>query len=416
MGRTSRRVSAIVYVYNSYMDPLFQSTLWKYLLEESVSNRFNFYLITFEQKEYELVQSEKNRVKTELRKKGIYWYPLKWHSGHLKLFLKAWDFITSLFLSILIRLIYQTKIVISLGTVAGSFAYLLSRMLLMKSFIYQFERHSEFLKDFGIWKGSTISFSLLNYLESISGNNSEWIATGTNHMLERLKREGAKGKTYLLPSCVDENIFDFRIQDRNKLRKSLGIDDRLVIIYVGKFGGIYYNLEDITSFLHNWKVEFPQSFFIILTPQNQDEIRKALGMKGINSESSFVGIADYSEVPSWISASDLGLVAVPSLPSQKFRSPIKVGEYLCCGIPYIVGQGISEDDVVAKKNNVGIVLSSYTRSGIIQGKPTLNQLIDENRLSQRTRCRLAGIEYRGFSTLKRTGAEIFDDIHKNLSS
>ena len=299
---------------------------------------------------------------------------------------------------------------ISLGTVAGSFAYILALIFRIKTYIYQYERHSEFLKDFGIWSASSVSFKFLNYFERLSGRKANILATGTNHMINRLAKEGNKSSIYLLPSCVNEEIFKFNPMDRNEIRERLGIQEKKVVIYLGKFGGIYFELEAIASFFAEWNKLDKQTYFLILTPYDHDEIRENLEEKGLNERNYFVSRVDHQEVPSYLSAADMGVVAVPTLPSQKFRSPIKVGEYLCCGLPYVVGKGISEDDIVADKHRAGVVLNSYDREGLRSALPEIRKLFDEDSDNLRSRCRAAGVAYRGFHRLKGTNKEIFDQI------
>lgn len=402
--------TSIVFVYNSFKDPLFQATLWLYLVDESARNRFRFLLITYEQEEFFISEQEKNRIKEDLAAMNIVWLPLKWHSGSFKLVKKLFDLVLALALIARIYARFKPKTIISLGTVAGSFSYLLSRMFGLKNYIYQYERHSEFLADFNIWNRKSISFRMLNYFERLSGKNSEILATGTSHMMKRLEEEKVRGTTYLLPSCVDDQHFQFSGKDRELIRNSLGIGTQKAVIYLGKFGGIYFSLKKIVAFFREWKHLDSSVFFIILTPEDAKEVERQLIAAGIEESSFHVGRVPHHDVPKYLSASDIGVVAVPSLPSQKFRSPIKVGEYLCCGLPFIVGRGISDDDQIAKEKSVGVVLDSYDRAGLEKVMPEIQQLVSEDKEVLRRRCRSAGLSYRGFSRLVSTGKQIFDKL------
>ncbi|SNT02030.1 Glycosyltransferase involved in cell wall bisynthesis [Ekhidna lutea] len=402
--------TSIVYVYNSFKDPLFQATLWLYLKEEVKNRRFNFLLITYEQKEFEISREEKNQIKEELKEFNITWYPLKWHSGRFKLIKKLFDFISSIFLIAKLYVRKKPSSIISLGTVAGSFAYIVSRLFRLKNYIYQYERHSEFLADFGIWSRRSISFQILNYFERLSGRNSELLATGTTHMIKRLEQEGVKGDLYLLPSCVNDFHFQFSAESRDRIRDLLKIGSKRVVIYLGKFGGIYFSLDEVSDFFYQWKCLDKKTFFIVLTPEDSEAVENQLKNSGLLPESFFIGHVPHREVPAYLSAADMGIVAVPSFPSQKFRSPIKVGEYLCCGLPYVVGREISNDDDVALKSDVGIVLNSYSMEELEKNYSKVESFFDEERISLRKRCRDVGLTYRGFSRLKKKGEEIFDKL------
>lgn len=399
--------SSVVFVYNSFKDPLFQATLWLYLKEESNNQRFCFHLITYEQKEYHIEEEERRRIQEDLKSLNIQWHPLTWHSGRFKLLKKLFDLLSAFLLVFRIKVFTRASSIVSLGTVAGSFAYILAKMFFLKCYIYQFERHSEFLADFGIWSKNSLSYKLLHRLETISGRGSELLATGTTHMIERLKNEGIKGLVYYLPSCVDDEMFQFDQKSREEIRNRLEINEKRVIIYVGKFGGIYFTLNNMASFFSDWMKMDSTVFFIVLTPQNQNEVKSSFHEHGITEKQCFVSSVAHNEIPAYLSASDIGLVAVPSLPSQKFRSPIKVGEYLCCGLPYVVGHGISDDDLIAKKSSVGVVIDSYNIEGISKIQPELDLVMSR----KRDDLRLVGIQYRGFSELKKTGKQIFDSMY-----
>lgn len=400
--------SSIVFVYNSFKDPLFQATLWLYLKEEQTNDRFSFHLITYEQDEYPVSPDEAKQIHRALNAMHISWYPLKWHSGKFKLLKKAFDLLAALFTVAKIKFSSGASSIISLGTVAGSFAFILSRMFRLKTYIYQYERHSEFLVDFGIWKKKSLSNRLLHWMETVSGRNADILATGTTHMMKRLAKEGTRAEVFYLPSCVDDNRFVFDQNQRNEIRKKLGIGERRAIIYVGKFGGIYFSIDQVARFFIEWMNVDPNVYFIILSPQDNSEIRAVMTERGLPRQVIYVDEVGHEKIPSYLSAADVGVVAVPSHESQKFRSPIKVGEYLCCGLPYLVGKGISDDDQVAIDHKVGVVMEKYNQAEIEKVYPALEQIMSKKRADMRS----IGVQYRGFSVLRRTGKEIFDHLYQ----
>lgn len=402
---------SIVFVYNSFSDPLFAGNIFLYLKNASYNKKYLFYVITYEQEEFTIPSSEKKTLKRQLEKENIYWIPLKWHSGKFKLLKKLFDFSCGLAVIIYLRFLKKAKAIISLGTVSGSVSYFFSRILFIKCFLYQYEPHSEFLLDFGLIKKNSLSFRILHYMEKISGKNAEVIATGTNHMLKRLESEKSKAKTFVVPSCVDENLFSFNASVGKKIREEFGFSKNdIILVYAGKFGGIYYNEEipafvkKLISFDEHWK-------FLIITREDENNIFKLCIKHGLKETDFKITKARYEEMPGLLSAGDIGLVALPPLPSQKFRSPIKVGEYLCCGLPYIVCKSISEDDEWAIKNNIGIVLNDFSTESLSDKYNDIKSLLTEDKFLLRERCRKAGIVYRGFAgrneTMQKAFAKLF---------
>ena len=109
----------------------------------------------------------------------------------------------------------------------------------------------------------------------------------------------------------------------------------------------------------------------------------------------------------------MGLVAIPPLESQKYRTPVKIGNYLSCGLPFIVNRGVADDDVLAEKEQVGVVLESFDSADIARALPTLRMFMDEQREQQQARCRRVAIEHRGIHNSVRVLKEIFEDVFGN---
>lgn len=394
---------ALVFIYNSFSDPLFKGNLFQHLLVESKKNRFKFIIISFEQKDYQLSKKEEDKLKKELLGLNMLWYPLKWHSGRFILFKKLYDGINALLIVLKLHFKFKPKVIISLGTIAGSFSYILKTIFSYKHFAYQHEPHSEFMLDFGIWKKNSFSYRILNYLERKTAHSAEIISTGTDLMVSRLKKERIKGLIFKLPSCANDELFRIDNNKRIEIRNKLGLSDaHKVFIYVGKFGGIYYK-DEIFEIISELNRLIDNFFIIILSPDDSGWIRKKL--KEQNIEQFHVNKVLYERVYEYLNAADMGISAIPGYPSQKFRSPIKVGEYLLCGIPYITNEGVSEDDIVAQKFKAGVVLSEFSRNQVINNHKSIQQYMN---FKCKNKFREVGLEYRGLSYYQHYSLRIFD--------
>ncbi len=58
----------------------------------------------------------------------------------------------------------------------------------------------------------------------------------------------------------------------------------------------------------------------------------------------------------YLSAGDLGVVAIPPTPSQVFRTPVKSAHYWAAGLPLVIPAGVSDDADIAAIEGVGIVV------------------------------------------------------------
>ena len=93
------------------------------------------------------------------------------------------------------------------------------------------------------------------------------------------------------------------------------------------------------------------------------------------------------------------MIAVPPGPSKKFISNIKVGEYLCAGLPYLITRGVSEDYRFAIERGVGVVVDDFIRPSIETAWPEIRAFLEMPADRRRAHCREAGLDYRGFDTL-----------------
>jgi len=402
--------SVIVYVYNSADDPLFKGNLLPILQQVSRSQPdLRFELITYEQEEYNLTAQQRADRQREWAEDRIYWHPLTWHSGSFKLAKKSYDLTLGLLLCARLRL-GGAHSIMGMCTVAGSFAFIIAKALGLKYFAYQYEPHSEFMRDCGVWSEQSVAYRGLHYVEGLVGRHADLISTGTSHMIDRLHEWKSPALAYRLPSGVDEQRFQFSVEGRKTIRTRYNIPaDQQVVLYLGKFGDLYYDHE-VAELFRTLLDELPNLHFLIATPDSPARIAKLMEQAGLPTERVTITRSSYEEVPAYISAADLGIVAVPPLPSQRFRSPIKVGEYLCCGLPYLVCRGISEDDTVALRDRVGVVVDRFSPEEARQAVPRIEALLTEDKTQLRARCRQAGIAYRGLSQFVAVADEIFKQL------
>ncbi|MBC6697797.1 glycosyltransferase family protein [Hymenobacter puniceus] len=403
--------SMVVYIYNSFDDPLFKGILLPFM-EHAASEQpdLHFHLITYEQHDWPLTEAQRAEIRTVLSRYNIEWYPLVWHSGNFKIVKKAYDLLIGFFLVLKLRLFGKIGSIGGLGTISGSFAFIIAKLLGLKFFGFWHEPHSEFMRDFNIWPINSVAYRGLNYMEKISGRYADVLTTGTDHMINRLKASGSQAALFKLPSCVNENRFRFNQAGRDRVRNLLPVNDNTpVILYLGKFGGIYYDQEIGVLFSELHKLN-SNLFFFIVSPDAVDHITEVMTQAGVPQTHYSIKRSPYSEVQDYISAADFGIVAIPALSAQKYRSPIKVGEYLCCGLPYLVCRGVSEDDTVAEQYNVGVTVADFSESEIRKAYPAIEQFLTEDRVPLRNRCREAGIQYRGISNYLPVAEQIFSRV------
>jgi UDP-N-acetylglucosamine:LPS N-acetylglucosamine transferase len=391
-------------------DPLFGGLMLPYLKELNKNKTYQFHLITYEQEDYAFHQLEKEQLIAELHQYNLHWYPIQYHTGRFLLLKKGYDFLISFLVALKIKIKYRPTAIVGFLTIAGAFSWILSKLLRLPLAIYCFEPHSDYMIDFNIWTKSSIKYKLLHYFEKKEATDCDYLVVPTSHTLDLVNtwRTRAK-KIWTVPISVDTHFFQFEAEKRAQIRQKLDITDKKVILYLGKFGGLYYELPEMAAFCKELVSENPDYFLLIISPQPKMEVELAFRQAGIAANQFRVlGRVPYEEVSGYISASDMGLVAIPPLPAQKYRTPIKVGHYLACGLPYMIAENIADDDKIAKQHQVGIVYQDLSKESAQKVRQEMQVFFNQNPEEVRVRCRQVALDYRGIEHARKILEEILE--------
>ena len=401
----------IIFLYNRLFDPLIQSNFWLYIKDYLYSddNPYDFHLITYENPDFPLTDKQKKLVK-EWEERGLKWTKLWWHPGK-ELKNKFLDVMDGFKAVSKLRFKGYNHIV-TLGSVAGTYAYLYSIPLGLKMFLYQYEPHSEYAIDNKMWGEDSLQYKISHYLERKAALRAKVIASGTKFMRERVEDLWkSKAKFFRIPTVANDKKFLFNPKIREETRKELGIsDDTWLLYYPGKFGDLYYKEE--FAYMYKWlKEEEPRFHLLIVTPHKDEEVIELFDKAGVDRKDYTIRHSDYDDIHRYHFAADFAIISVPQGPSKKFISNIKVGEYLCSGLPFLINKGVSEDYLYALEKGVGVVVDGFTENEIKKAVPKIREYLEGDRDKLREHCRKVGIEYRGFENLNK----IFKEAMKTLT-
>lgn len=397
----------IIFLYNRFFDPLIQSNFWLYIKDflENENNPYQFHLITYENPEFPLTKEQELLVES-WKEKGLQWTTLTWHPGkELKnKFLDLWDGFKAVS-----KLRFKGyNHIVTLGSVAGTYAYTYAMPLRMKLFLYQFEPHSEYAIDNGMWGEEGLQYKISHFLEKRAALYATTVASGTVFMQERVKDIWkSKAEFIRIPTVANDKKFIFNENERVKTREKLGIaQDTWVLYYPGKFGDLYYREE--FAWMYKWlKEEEPRFHLLIVTPHTDEEVKALFDSARVPVTDYTIAHSDYENIHKYHFASDFAIISVPQGPSKKFISNIKVGEYLCAGLPFLINKGISEDYIYATEKKVGVVVDGFVEDEIKKAVPQIREYLNQDDAKRREHCREVGLEYRGFDVLNQKFKEAF---------
>ena len=216
-------------------------------------------------------------------------------------------------------------------------------------------------------------------------------------------------KVFILPNGVDISRFFPDEDSGGKIRKRYGLEDKLVIGFVGGFRpyhGVHVLIDSARLILDSC----PQAHILIVGDGPQ---RKELDLKvleqNLENEVSLIGSVPFEEVPAYINAMDITVAPYAKLP-QLYGSPIKLFEYMAVGKPIVTTQRPLVAAVIEHLKN-GIIV----KPGDPQQLATaIVQLINDKDLRERL-----GSEGRRMVEEKYTwegNAQKIIEIYKNLNN
>jgi len=384
----------IIYLYYSLRDPLCEGLMLSYLKTLKLSN-IHFHLVTYEQDKYKMTTSDVIITKKELFDLGITWHPISYLSGRFFMLKKIQSAFKAIYYTRKVKRAFNLRLVCAMATPVGSYVFIASKIFKVPMCQFTFEPHAQIMMQSGRISASSFKYKIAHWLEMKIGTEAEHVVCTSQHMLDDLKKLGAKGKLYRLPTSVDESMNRFSDSNRKRIRESLHLENKCVLIYPGKFGGMYRS-ESTIQFIHSYLERMENGHAIIITDFSLATIESWIKNHKLDrNKITLLPPVPLIDLPAYLSAADIGLVAYEDFDVRKYCSPVKTGEYLLCGLPYIVQRGTSEDDVVAEQNNVGIVLNTFDKKGLDEKWTQLQSLLLEDKTQLQERCRKIGMVYRG---------------------
>ena len=99
-------------------------------------------------------------------------------------------------------------------------------------------------------------------------------------------------------------------------------------------------------------------FFFVFTNEDPASVSALTRKYDIPPVKIKIQFLEKNEVPRYLSASDWGFCGIRPIPSRRYSSPIKNGEYWANGLPVIIPKGISDDYLLVEKEKLGLIIDT----------------------------------------------------------
>jgi glycosyltransferase involved in cell wall biosynthesis len=195
-----------------------------------------------------------------------------------------------------------------------------------------------------------------------------------------------KEKIEVFPNAVDVDRFCPRPEIRVEARKSLGIGDDPLVIFVGSF----FPYQDIRGLLDAFErvlVEFPRARLLLVGEGEQyaETVAYASSL-GLDGSATFTGFLPHDEIPSILNAADIAVAPYTRISNENFLgSSMKLVEYMASGLAVIATDNGQINDVVQTAVN-GLLTPAGDANALAQAlKHLIQDPVYRQQLSIRAR-------------------------------
>ena len=396
-GDRKDRIAIVVLCCHGIEDPLVATLILDYTLRLQQRDIGADVLLVTEEPRRHMLSADR---RAELARSGIRWSPLWYDLSGAQFFQKfrnlfllawrAWSFARG----------YRHRVVLGFLSMTGAYGSIL-RMLWFHRFIaMNFEPHSLFMKEMGVWGPRSFKYRLIRYFERRTMAVADALIAPASAVVDHVKAHPHRCSIHLQGVTIDVRKSLRDPGKRRTLRARLGIEDAIVLFYVGKFGGIYYSAEQYMEFIQRSCSADPRLHHLLITfPDQIERIRGHSGFAELQHRITLLEPVPPERLSDHLSAADLGVIAVPPTPSQVFRSPVKTAHYWAAGLPIIIPEGISDDWAIARDREIGIVVKGLPDLDVDAFGRDLDRFhsIPEKELTER--CVQAALELRDTSLM-----------------
>lgn len=296
------------------------------------------------------------------------------------------------------------------GPTAGGVGYFLSVLAGLPLVLDSYEPHAESMVEVGWWTRGSRAFKLLFLLERLQSRRAHAVIATTRGVRDYAREKyGAEfERFYVKPATVDLNLFSPARAADPELAKRLGLEDKLVCVYAGKVGGIYLERE-MFDFFKAASDHWGECFRVLmLTDTPPERVRALAAASGLSADLVTTTFVEFRDVPRHLALGDFAINPVRPVPTKRYCTSVKDGEYWAMGLPVAIPPNISDDSDIIRENRIGAVIEEFTPEGYKRAVREIDGLLSETpRDELRARIRAVADRHRNVSNAERIYRELY---------
>jgi hypothetical protein len=166
----------------------------------------------------------------------------------------------------------------------------------------------------------------------------------------------ADKKFVYYPCLSDAGKFYFNPDIRRELRNKLQISDQItVFVYSGGIESDWHMTESMLTFFRHL-LQYRKDILLLFLTKDKISLKKSLSeFPEIETYILFFSVSN-EEVYKYLNAADYGLLFRENTIMNNVASPTKFAEYMLCGLPVLISEGVGDYSDYVINNNLGILI------------------------------------------------------------
>lgn len=425
--------------YDGILEPLGQSQIVTYVL--GFSRSFRQTLVTFEKAKDLRQQDRVHELEQRLAQHGIRWVRLRYHKWP-PILSTLWDGLIGVLAGLCVCWNTPIKVVHARGYVPALMAYVIKKISGPK-FLFDMRgfwadekleahrlseptgpnrpgRFKDLFAMEGFWADEKVAgghwsersaiYKITKHCEKMFFESADAIVSLTVAGAEVIPSLGyavpSTTPIEVIPTCTD--LERFKPAARNQaLSARLGLQGRLVLGCVGTISNWYLRWP-MLHYLSYLAERLDQAVILMVTKENHGELHQDALKAGILQEKLVITESDFEAMPDYVRLMDVGVFFIKACFGKKGSAATKLGEFLACGVPVIINDGVGDSGWIVKQHRVGVVLKDVTREDFERSLPGVRDLFADRGLAGR--CRDTARRYFDVEA----GVWKYDRLYRNL--
>jgi len=209
--------------------------------------------------------------------------------------------------------------------------------------------------EYALKGGRGPAVALLSWIERREIARAEHLICVSHRLADRIRAATGRAVEAVVPCSVDVDRFAPDPEARAALRAGLGwAEDAPVVVYCGGMSR-WQKIDAIVSRLAAACERLSELRLLFLTP-DPEGIAGRLSGAGVPADRFHARSVPSAAVPSHLAAADMGIVLRDDIAVNNVASPIKIAEYLACGLPVIASPGIGDYSAMLEAEDLGVLI------------------------------------------------------------